>query len=227
MMPEGRDLLALLQHGDSFFPSGAVSFSWGVETLAADGKVAKAKDVARFVAHQIAGRWASSDRPVLLAALAANGEVEKILAADRLMEANSLATEQREGSRRMGAALLNVHARLDTAGAKDYQARVRAGETPGHVAAVQGLLWGALGLDAASACRMAAHGLAVNILGAALRLGLIGHVDSQTILGGLHPVIEAALAAAPPPLEEIHAYAPAADIAMMRHETQDSRLFYN
>ncbi len=182
-MTEGRDLLALLQHGDSFFPSGAVSFSWGVETLAADGKVAKAEDVARFLTHQLAGRWAVSDRPVLMAALAADGDLATVAAADLVMETNSLAAEQREGSRRMGAALLNVHTRLETRGAKDYQARVRGGEAPGHVAAVQGLLWSALGLDADSACRVAAHGLAVNILGAALRLGIIGHIDSQTILG--------------------------------------------
>ena len=84
-MPEGRDLLALLQHGDSFFPSGAVSFSWGVETLAADGKIAKAEDVERFVAHQLAGRWAASDRPVLLAALAAVGDLSQVALADRLI----------------------------------------------------------------------------------------------------------------------------------------------
>jgi len=226
-MPEGRNLLALLQHGDSFFPSGAVSFSWGVETLAADGKVTKAEDVERFVAHQLAGRWAASDRPVLLAALTAVGDLTQVALADGLMEANNLAAESRGGSRRMGRALLNVHVKLKTRGAKQYQARIRAHEAPGHIAAVQGLLWSSLGLDGDSACRMAAHGLAVNILGAALRLGLIGHIDSQNILGKLHPTIEDILASPPPALREIHAYAPAADIAMMRHETQENRLFYN
>jgi urease accessory protein len=217
----------MLQHGDSFFPSGAVSFSWGIETLGGDGKIAKADDVARFVAHQLKGRWATSDRPALGAAHAAAGNLDQVLAADRLMQANSLATEQREGSKRMGAALLNIHVRLETSGAKDYQKRVRAGEAPGHIAVVQGLLWHTLGLDVDSACHMAAHGLAVNLLGAALRLGIIGHIDSQLILGGLHAVIEDILATPPPALDEMHAYAPAADIAMMRHETQDSRLFYN
>lgn len=227
MMPEERSLLAMLQHGDSFFPSGAVSFSWGIETLGADGKIVKAADVERFVAHQLRGRWASSDRPVLCAAIAAGGDLMQVLVADRLMEANSLALEQREGSKRMGAALLNIHARLETRGAKEYQAQVRAGQAPGHVAAVQGMLWDALDLDQASACQMAAHGLSVALLGAALRLGLIGHVDSQAILGRLHETIEDILRTPVPPLSELHAYAPAADIAMMRHETQDSRLFYN
>ena len=146
-MPERRALLAMLQHGDSFFPSGAVSFSWGIEALGADGKISKADDVARFVRQQLKGRWATSDRPVLCAAHAAGGDLDSVLTADRLMEANSLAAEQREGSKRMGAALLNIHARLETRGAKDYQARLRAGAAPGHVAAVQGFLWHALGLD--------------------------------------------------------------------------------
>lgn len=226
-MPDGRALLTMLQHGDSFFPSGAVSFSWGVETLGADGKIIKAGDVECFVAHQLSGRWATSDRPVLAAAHAAGGNLEQVLTADRLMEANSLAHEQRVGSKRMGAALLNIHVRLETPGALDYQTRARAGVAPGHVAAVQGMLWQALGVDADDACRIAAHGLTVGLLGAALRLGIIGHIDSQAILGRLHPVIEDILSAPPVALHEMHAYAPAADIAMMRHETQESRLFYN
>ena len=226
-MDSGRLLLIMLQHGDSFFPSGAVSFSWGIETLGADGKIGKAPDVERYLAHQLRGRWASSERPVLCAAHAADGDPERVIAADMLMEANSLAHEQREGSKRMGAALLNIHTRLGTAGAKEYQAQVRAGTAPGHMAAVQGLLWRALGLDANAACHMAAHGVSVGLLGAALRLGLIGHVDSQAILGRLHAVIEKILKSPAPPLTELHAYAPAADIAMMRHEIQESRLFSN
>ena len=169
----------MLQHGDSFFPSGAVSFSWGIETLGADSNIINAGDVERFVAHQLSGRWATSDRPVLAAALAASGNLQQVLTADRLMEANSLAHEQRAGSKRMGAALLNIHARLETPGALDYQTRVRTGVAPGHVAAVQGMLWQALGVDVDDACRIAAHGLTVGLLGAALRLGIIGHIDSQ------------------------------------------------
>ena len=42
--------LAALQFGDSFFPSGAVSFSLGLETLYADGIVARRRR-ARRVSH--------------------------------------------------------------------------------------------------------------------------------------------------------------------------------
>ena len=41
---DSRALLAALQHADSFFPSGTVSFSWGLEALRADGLVRNADD---------------------------------------------------------------------------------------------------------------------------------------------------------------------------------------
>jgi hypothetical protein len=65
---DSRSLLAALQHADSFFPSGAVSFSWGLEALRADGLVRTANDVALFIAGLLRHRWATGDRPLLAAA---------------------------------------------------------------------------------------------------------------------------------------------------------------
>lgn len=226
-MTDDHALLIALQHGDSFFPSGAVSFSWGIETLVADGRITNAEDVGRFIAAQLTGRWATSDRPVLIAAHAAAGDLGAIAHADALLEASALARELREGSRRSGGALLNVHTRLGTDGAAGYQALVRQGAAPGHAPAVQGLIGCAVGLDVDAASLVAAHGLCVGLLGAALRLGVTGHVDSQRLLARLHETITAIAAEPAPALDALHAYAPAADIAMMRHETQTSRLFAN
>src|SRR3954451_10544009 len=50
--------LAALQHADSFFPTGASAFSWGIETAVADGHVTTAADLAEFVACQLTYRWA-------------------------------------------------------------------------------------------------------------------------------------------------------------------------
>ena len=60
--------LAVLQFGDSLFPSGAVSFSWGLEGLAENGVVTGADDVRAFVIGQLNARWASFDRAVVVAA---------------------------------------------------------------------------------------------------------------------------------------------------------------
>ena len=67
-MTDPANDLVLLQHGDSFFPSGAVSFSWGLETLADDGRVHSADSVSEFLVNQIRYRWATSDRAALAAA---------------------------------------------------------------------------------------------------------------------------------------------------------------
>ncbi|HLB81006.1 MAG TPA: urease accessory UreF family protein [Dongiaceae bacterium] len=220
-------LLAALQHGDSFFPSGAVAFSWGLETLRADGAVAAADDVQRFIAGQLAGRWATCDRPALLAAHRRAATPDEVAAVDAELEALTLAREMREGSRRAGAALLGVHERLGTPGAVAYRRRVQAGAAPGHLAVVQGLVWQATGLDETAAAAVSAHALCVAQLGAALRLGVIGHVEAQRILASLRPEIRRILAEPPPPVGALRAFTPATDIAVMRHETATVRLFAN
>jgi urease accessory protein len=219
------DLLAMLQHGDSAFPSGAVAFSWGLETLCAEGRIAGADDVAAFIAGQLAGRWADFDRPALTAAYAAAGDLGRVAGIDRLLEAQTLSREMREGSRRAGGALLTVHDSMGTTGVHDYRRRVREGAAPGHAAAVQGLVWHGAGVEQEAIGAMAAHAFATGLLGAALRLGRIGHVDGQRILAGLRPLIADILAAPPPPVEAIRSFTPEAEIAVLRHETADARLF--
>ena len=222
-----RKFLAALQHADSFFPSGAVSFSWGIEALRADGLIRTAEEVERFIAGQLRHRWASGDRPVLAAAHGAGDDLEAVIGLDWLQEAMALAAELRQGSRRMGAALLGVHARLGTSNAASYRDAVQADRTPGHVIVVQGLVWRGVGLGLEDALAVAAHGFCVGLLGGALRLGVIGHVDGQRSLAVLHDEIAALLATPVPGLDEVSSFTPASDIALMRHETQIGRLFAN
>ncbi|MGD9536660.1 MAG: urease accessory protein UreF [Alphaproteobacteria bacterium] len=226
MPAETRALLAALQHGDSFFPSGAVAFSLGLETLRDDGRVADAAGVERMLAEQIALRWASCDRAFIAASHAAD-DIESAAALDRRLDAMTLSRELREGSRRNGAALLRVHAELGTPRAAGYRALVRAEAAPGHLAIVQGLVFAGVGLGRDAALAVAAHGFTVGLLAAALRLGLIGHVAAQAALGRLHAVIDAALAAPLPAPEDAHGFTPLAEVAAMRHEVSTGRLFAN
>jgi urease accessory protein len=224
---DSRALLATLQHADSFFPSGAVSFSWGLEALHADGLVRSADDVALFAAGQLRHRWATADRPVLTAAYAAAADLETVAAIDRLQDAMALPAELRLGSRRMGAALLSVHAQLETPNATSYRAHVLAQRLPGHVAVVQGLVWRGIGLDQDVAAGMGAHSFCVGLIGAALRLGIIGHLDGQRLLAKLRDLIVELLAIPVIGLHEISTFTPVCDVAFMRHEVQPGRLFAN
>lgn len=220
------DLLRALQHGDSFFPSGGVAFSLGLETLKEDGLLTDAAGVERMIATQLGQRWASADRAFIAAAHGA-ATLDDVTRLDLLLDAMTLAKELREGSRRNGAALLRVHAELGTPRAADYRALVRADTSPGHLAVVQGLVFAGRGLARDEALAVAGHGFIVGLLAAALRLGLIGHVGAQGALARLHESLAAVLATPMPAPDEAHAFTPWAEVAVMRHEVAAGRLFAN
>jgi len=220
-------LLAALQYADSFFPAGGIAFSWGLETLRADGLATGMADVRAVVLAQLSMRWASCDRAVLHAAYSAGDDDDALVSADRACEAMSLAREWREASRRLGVAQLTVHAALGEAAAARYLARTRACEAPGHLPVVQGLLARAWGFDLGTAEAMSAYAVAVSIAGAGLRLGLIGHLDAQRVLRAARDALASLLAAPPPPLDEVWTGGPMLELAVMRHETGSARLFAN
>ena len=225
--PEAARLLAALQHGDSFFPSGSVSFSWGLESLCAEGLVTDEAEVRGFVEGQLCHRWATCDRPALIATHRSGRDLKRVAAIDAELESLALPQGLRVGSRRAGGALLNAHERLETPQASDYRGLVKSGVACGHLPVVQGLVWRSTGLSEGEAAAVSAHALCVGLLGAALRLGVIGHVGGQRILAALRPAMARLLALPVPPPGDFSAYTPAADIAVMRHETADVRLFAN
>jgi len=224
-MPDEAALLATLQHADSFFPGGAAAFSWGIEALRADHHLRSAAELEAFVAAQFEHRWACCDRAFLIWAHRRHRDLAQVAAIDRQADAMALPREQREGSIRAGAALLGMHERLGTPGAGAYRVLVRGRQARGHLAVAQGLAWAGLGLDEGPSAAAAAHGFAQGLVGAALRLGMIGHVDAQRILTRLRPSLARLLAGPVLDLADIAGFAPQTDIAMMRHEAQTVRLF--
>lgn len=219
-------LFACLQNADSFFPAGGIAFSWGLETLIADGLVRGAPQVEAFVLGQLEQRWNLADRPALVAAYRA-GDMARVCAIDAQVEAMSLAMEVRDGSRRAGASLLSVHGRLGTPGAREYQEAVRAGRACGHLPVVQGWAWRGAGMSETAAQTVSAHTFCVALLGAALRLGSIGHLHAQRILLEARATMVELVRMPAVEIEETSACVPATEIAAMRHETQPARLFAN
>src|SRR5215468_3790364 len=223
-MSDDSTLLTALQHADSFFPSGGTAFSWGLEALCADRQVTSADDVRRFLEGQLRHRWATCDRLFLVAAHRSTNDLNAIAALDHLLEAMTLPRELCDGATRAGAALLGIHERLGTVGAAEYRARVRAGQAPGHLPVVQGLLLAGVGLDERLASVVSAHALSVSVVSAALRLSVITHVDAQRILIAVRGVLAGLLAERAADVAEAAVYTPATDVAAMRHETQTARL---
>lgn len=220
-------LFLLLQHGDTFFPSGAVSFSWGLEGAFNAGWVVSKTDLAEFLETQLRNRWATTDRNFVQLAHAQAAHPDAIAELDHMLEAMTLPEEQRIGSRRAGGALLLAHEKLATRGAVDYRRRQRSGEVPGHLAVVHGMLCAGLGLSAGEAEVLSAYTGCSGLLGAAVRLGLVGHVESQRILARAGPLIADLTASPPAPAADANSFTPMHDLAAICHETQHERLFSN
>jgi urease accessory protein len=217
-------LLLALQYGDSAFPSGGFAFSWGLEGLAADGLIETAADVGELAHDQLVHRWNGMDRVLLRASYDAAAAGVDIAAIDRRCEAATLSEPMRAGSKRAGRGLLRVHARLGHAAAVAYRAVAGADAALGHLPVVQGLVFQASGLS-----RPAAEGLSgwavVTALGsAAVRLGLMGHIEAQQMAAALRLVL-ARLLHAEPPSQALSSFTPLADIAMTRNPSRPMRMF--
>lgn len=222
--PTVAQLLTVLQHGDSQFPTGAFACSNGVEGLLAD-QLTNAASLADLIANLLHWRWAPFDRVFVCRAWQADAALPALAVLESELEAALLAPAERAASLRTGAALLTTHSHLGTPSAAAFRAAIEAGTLRGHRLIMEGALWRDLGLDLQQATLLSAYAF-VNMLGtAAVRLGVQGALGQQRLLAALLPAI-ATLAAAPLAAATApSAFNPLAEIAIMRQPTRDRSLF--
>jgi urease accessory protein UreF len=127
----------------------------------------------------------------------------------------------------MGEAMLSVFARLGIGEAAAYRGLVKRCDAFGHLAAMQGYLWGRAGLSERDAVALSAHTFSTGLLGAGIRLGCLSHIDAQQILITARQEA-ASLAALPvPPIGELSSFAIEAEIAVMQQANNSLRVFAN
>ncbi len=210
--------------GDSSFPSGGFAFSWGLETLKADGIVCDRSGVEAFARSQLRWRWATADRLFLRRAADARG-VGELAKLDREVEVMTLAGELRDGSRRAGRSLLRAHGSMGTPGVAAYRTAIAGGDAMGHLPVAQGVVWHGMGMAMDEIEAVSAYAMAAGIAQAAVRLALLGPLEAQSMLSILREDMADLLVQVPP--KRPYAFTPAAEIAVMRHERGHERLFAN
>lgn len=222
-----RTMLLALQHADSQFPSGGFAFSQGLEASARLTDRLGPFEFSSFLDVQLRHRWASADRVALTRAYRLRGDLDRLAELDLEVEASTFMEGLRVGSRRNGTALLTFHSRLGTAGASAYRELIRLRKAPGHVAVVQGLLWQALGLDEEAVVAIGGYQAAALLTTAGLRLGLIGAVEAQKLLGQAISIV-CELSSLPVADDEpIRSFTPQSEIAVALHGSGGQRLFSN
>jgi urease accessory protein len=223
-------LARFLQFGDSMFPVGAFAFSGGLES-AIQKRVVRDKPTLAAYARTALDQAAMGDGIALIHAhrAAAAGDVDELVRIDERVYARKLSSETRTMTVRMGRK--HAELMLDVTGAPvvaDWHARILAGTTPGCYAVALAAGFAAQGLDVRDAFVVHQYGVAAMILGAALRLMRVSHVDTQKMLYELSVEADAAYeSAAAARLDDMAGFAPLAEILAAVHVKAHVRLFMN
>jgi len=222
-MTDLDQLLPALRFADSAFPSGGFAFSSGLEGSHRDGFVQDETDVVDFIAEQLENRWQHHDRVLFRRAFAAHTTAD-VVSIDDTAEALATMSVLREASRRAGAATLVTFAAVLPAKAAvtEYHQQVRTGASAGHLPVAQAVCLHAAGLTRDIAETVTAWQLLNGITGAALRLGIVGHLGAQRVITALTPVLLEVLGMPPPRTPA--AFTAFADIAAQRRG-DGTRLF--
>ncbi len=226
-LPDAARLARFLQFGDSMFPVGAFAFSAGLESAIQKRVVTDAETLAAYA--RTALEQAAMGDGIALAAhrAAAAGDVDELARIDARVYARKLSAETRTMTVRMGKKLAEMGA--DVIGAPllaDWRARIAAGATPGCYPVALAVNFAAQGLSARDAFVVHHYGVAAMILGAALRLMKVSHVDTQRILYALNAGADEAYGtAAAARLEDMAGFAPLAEILAAVHVKAHVRLF--
>jgi urease accessory protein len=222
--------LSLLQFADGLFPAGAYAHSFGLEYYIQSGKVNDATGVERFLRAYLENSAAPTDVVALLCAGRAGkaGDLAACFALDETLDAMKTVSELRDASRQMGRQTLRVanhlhgHHRL----LLDFGEAVGKEMTPGHHPVVFGIMGGMMGWPSEEMAAAYLYSTSAALVGAALRLMPLGQLAGQRILWNIRPLIAKLAAEVQGKTQaDMWTFAPALEIAGMRHASLDARLF--
>ena len=229
-------LYRLLAWSSPGYPTGAFSYSHGLEWAVETGDVANLQGLLDYVtgvlergggwvdAVLFAHAWRAVANSHALAAPAATAELDTVA---ELAAAFRSSSETALESRQQGNAFLDVtrkawpHPALDAFATR----QTAAGIPVAHCVAVA-IACAAHEIALNPALHSYLHAVAANLVSAGARLIPLGQTQAQIAIARLSPVItgivERALATS---LDDLGTAAPAIELCSLRHETQYTRLF--
>lgn len=228
-MSKGKSLLSLFQIIDSFFPSGAFAYSWGLETYVSEGLIKDRNGLKSFLEAYLSGVTKRCDALIVkLSYEAAEREdINTVFRIDRLIHSMKLAREPREGSMQTGRQLLNVMRGLHKSILLEHLAEgISDGKALGHHPVVFGLVCSVIENSKDEAVMAYLYQTVSGIVSAGLRLIPLGHMDGQRVIEEIKPLLikivdDVSLLNE----DDISTFAPGIEIRAMRHEHLYTRLF--
>jgi urease accessory protein len=226
-----KQKLTLIQLADSFFPSGTYTLSHGLESLIQQNKIQQSEDITTFLRVLLHNKIASSDLVALINSFQASktNNLKQIKHIDAQLFAQTAIAITRKTQQQSGRALLMVaqstwqNQQLETL---DQERALKQFNSLHPI--IFGVVGNLAGLNITDTSLAFLHGFITGVLGAAIRLGVLGHLQAQQILLQLAPEIEMAYTTASSmKLEEMWSCTPTIDLAQMLHSKLDTKLFAN
>lgn len=212
--PMHTDLLTLQQWLSPSFPVGAFAYSHGLETAVAEGWIASAEDLRGWLEPILMGGSGRADAVCLSLACRA-ATAEEAAEIDATARAFAPSAERLQEADLQGAAFARTVRDVWGFDLADALLPVAVG----RAAALAGL-------PLVRTSAMYLHAFAANLTSAAIRLVPLGQTEGQAVLAALAPLctrIAEETAEATP--DSLYSNAFLSDVAAMKHETLEPRLF--
>ena len=204
-------LLSLMQWLSPAFPTGAYAYSHGLEWAISAGDVTDAAGCQAWLGDVLQFGTGWQDAVILAQALRADADHAALAE-----YARALAPSRERLAETMDQGTAFARAIGALGGAVD----------PAPLPVAVGQAAAVLALPAAQIIAFYLHAFAANLVSVAVRFIPLGQSDGQQMLANLHPMIIAlADAAATADLSDITTATFGADLAAMRHETMDVRVY--
>lgn len=219
----------LLQLADSFFPSGSYTLSHGLESLVQSGTITSASELETFVRLLLCNKVGSTDVVALAHTYRASVEsdVAQIEQIDARLFAQTPTEKTRIAQRQSGRALLMVaektwpHELLTGLSQKTAEGSLNCLHPVVFAAVAQ-----VAGLGEESAIAAFVHSFITGLLGAGIRLGVVGHLQAQQIRLSLSADMTTVCHSARElSLDDMWSCTPLIDLAQMRQVKLSRRLF--
>ena len=222
--------LGALQLSDSFFPTGLYATSNGLESLFLQKRIHSADDVADIIKTGITQQVGTTDCIALAETYRAisSHDMQKIIHIDNTLFATKCIKETRDASTRSGIQLVKCVTEFveDYKPLNDYCHHVLEHNVHGVFPVAFAVCCSSMQITKEKSALMMLYGFTVSMVGAAMRLGIIQHIEGQRIIHGIKPVIgKTLLESMDKPLSEMSQFAPQMDVTQMSHEQLDSKMF--
>lgn len=224
-----KQLLALLQFGDSNFPTGAFSHSFGLETYIQEEKITDKASFGEAIKIYIEKQLVYTDGLACRLAFEAleQGQMESFYELDEVLFASTLAKETRIGNQRMGERMAKLCYELypdETLAA--YLDQIKAKKSRGHTALVFAAVAHHLKVNLQTTIITYLFSTVNSLVQNAVRGIPLGQTDGQKLLIEMQPVFTRAAASIQQlSLEDLGAVSPGLEVAQMQHERLHVRIF--